>query len=221
LTSTDNPANMPEEYIAKQIAKVERCHLEMPLPLISLYQKILQCKKCPTMVKSRQLYRYGRPTFGFGDWRSKILIIAQSPGYKGCGTTGYPFEPYSRTGKLFQEILESAGLSFNSVWTTNLVKCCPEGVNPPTVTAYKNCSYWLDKEISLINPLVIIAVGKPAANYVFDRKLFMTRKCFNIPHPGYPLRKPNLLESYKEEFRNILLKAKSYCSKQSTMEVFL
>lgn len=215
------PPGFDQVYIQEQTKKIFSCHeCIQNHDLHRLQEKIERCKLCPSLVYSRQLYTYGRPTFGYGNPKSPIFIIAQSPGWRGCGTTGIPFEPKSRTGRIYEDILKKAKLTFESIWTTNLVKCCPEGSDSPTAKQAINCAPFLLREIKYINPCVLIAVGSYARHFLTKSKIF-DKKCFFVKHPGYYLRKQSGLEEYIKYFVEILEEAKSFSRKQCELGEFI
>jgi len=215
------PPGFDQEYIKSQGLKIFNCYTTMhDAGIRRLIENVESCEKCPSLVYSRQLYSYGKPTFGYGNPKSPIFIIAQSPGWRGCGTTGMPFEPRSKTGKIYEDILKGAGLSFESIWTTNLVKCCPEGNDSPTAQQTVNCVPFLIREIKYINPRVIIAVGSYARHALTKSKI-LDKKCYFVKHPGYYLRKQSGLAEYIKYFIEILEKAKKFSQKQSELGEFI
>ena len=151
------PRGFSEEYVKQQGERLAQCFASYPPRLNALRHKIEACCECPRLIDSRMRYRYSKPTFGFGNAQSSVFLIAQSPGYKGCGTTGFVFEPKSRTGEIYEKSLKAAGLTFEDVYTTNLVKCCPPDVQAPDYTEVRNCSRFLLREIRLIRPYAIIS----------------------------------------------------------------
>ncbi|RLF66590.1 MAG: hypothetical protein DRN26_03805 [Thermoplasmata archaeon] len=121
-----------------------------------------------------------------------------------CGTTGFVFEPLSRTGKIYEAVLRAAGLSFEHVYTTNLVKCCPRGSDAPTKQQIRNCEVYCLREIKLINPFSIIAVGKLPWDFVMRNKLYKDFQCHRVFHPGYILRKGFGIDRYISSFAALL-----------------
>jgi len=198
------PPGFSTEYIAEQRERLFKSTRALTPPLANLMHKINKCVKCPRLVKSRSLYSVNGPTFGFGNARSCMVLIGQSPGWRGCGTTGFPFEPKSRTGKIFEECLKASGLTFEDVWTTNLVKCCPEGSLTPSNREIENCSPFLVSEIRHINPVAVISIGRLAHNFTVKNRLYRDFKCYKIYHPGYILRKGNELGEYISQFASII-----------------
>src|SRR5437867_3545401 len=135
--------------------------------LLELQAQVEICHKCPDLVYSRRLYPYGKPTFGYGNPNSPIVFIGEAPGKDGCGTTGIPFTK-DRSGEYYQHTLKAKlGLSLDDVWTTNMVKCCPENNRTPTNIEIRNCLPFLVGELSIVDPLVIVPMGKIALSMFY------------------------------------------------------
>jgi len=215
------PEGFTQEYIIKQRERLEFNRQRLSKPLLELMNRIEHCTKCPGLTKSRALYSYGKPTFGYGNPNSFVVIIAQSPGWRGCGTTGFVFEPLSRTGKVFEDCLRAAGLTFEDVYTTNLVKCCPRGSETPTKQEILNCSPFCLREINLIKPYALIAVGKIASDFLVRYKLYRDYLCRSVAHPGYILRKGYGLSKYISEFSSLLEDLQKRAMKRKGLEWWL
>jgi len=152
------------------------------------------CQQC-ILSKSRN-----KVVFGKGDKKSKIFIIGEAPG-KDEDLNGEPF--IGRAGKLLTEILLSIQLQRSDVYITNTIKCRPPENRNPNSNEISSCSHFLDKEIELISPKVIILLGKVAAETILNTSKSMTElrgkvhyyKDTKIPtlvfyHPAYLLRSP-------------------------------
>ena len=139
--------------------------------------------------------------FGKGNEKANMLISGEAPG-KEEDLIGEPF--IGRAGKLLTEILFSINLSRNDVYITNTVKCRPPENRNPNSTEISSCAHFLDKQISLISPKVIILLGKIAAERILNTSEPMAKlrsnihyyKETNIPtlvfyHPAYLLRSPS------------------------------
>ena len=194
--------------------------------LLNQVRDVVQsCSKCPNLVISRQLYPYGKPTFGFGNPNSPIFFIGEAPGKWGCGTTGIPFTK-DRSGEFFRKILrEELGLNYEDVWITNAVKCCPLDNRTPEAEERSNCYPYLVLELSIIQPYVIVPLGFSASKVLFsgvdefsrirgrdissrDHRISGIRSShyyttFPLWHPAFILRTPSLEEKYRAEFRMI------------------
>lgn len=139
--------------------------------------------------------------FGDGDEKAEVLIIGEAPGQEE-DKSGKPF--VGRAGKLLTEILFSMGLSRESVYITNTVKCRPPENRNPTTREIHSCASFLDQQIKIIQPKIIILLGKIAAERVLCTSEPMSSlrgkvhryKDFTIPiyvfyHPAYLLRSPS------------------------------
>jgi DNA polymerase len=105
------------------------------------------------------------------------------------------------SGQLLDKALSSVGVTRDKCYTTNIIKCRPRNNRTPTVEEGQFCALtWLDKELSLVQPKVIIALGSVALKYLMspnaritkDRGRWFTTK-YGIPaiatyHPAYLLR---------------------------------
>ena len=162
--------------------------------LQTLKKVIQNCKKC-------KLHETRINTvFGEGSTSAKIMIIGEAPG-KDEDISGKPF--VGRAGKLLTEILDSISIQRKDIFITNTVKCRPPENRNPHDDEIKSCSKYLDEQIKLINPKVIVLLGKVAANRILNidepmselrgKKYFIKEN--NIPiivfyHPAYLLRSP-------------------------------
>ena len=139
--------------------------------------------------------------FGKGDQKAKVLIIGEAPG-KDEDLSGEPF--VGRAGKLLNEILFSMKLSRDNVYITNTVKCRPPDNRNPNSDEINSCSRFLEGQISLISPSIIILLGKVAAERLMNTSEPMSflrgkvhyYKNTDIPmlvfyHPAYLLRSPS------------------------------
>ena len=172
----------------------------MNTDLIELNKKIINCNKCPRLVKFRnkislkkrkqninEMY-WGKPVTGFGDKNSKILILGLAPAAHGGTRTGRAFTG-DKSGDFLFKCLFSAkisnqsfsrnindGLKLDSTYITNILKCVPPG-DKPSMDEINNCSIYFDKEISKLKSLkVIITLGKVA----FDNCIKFYKKSYQI-----------------------------------------
>ena len=152
------------------------------------------CHQC-VLAKTRN-----KVVFGKGSKNSNILIIGEAPG-KEEDLTAEPF--VGRAGKLLTEILLSIKLTRDDVYITNTVKCRPPENRNPSSDEIESCASYLDQQINLISPKVIILLGKIAAERILNssepmtslRKKIYYYKDTKIPtlvfyHPAYLLRSP-------------------------------
>ena len=163
--------------------------------LTSLDETIKKCKKC-------NLHKTRRNTvFGEGDPDSNIMIIGEAPGREE-DEVGRPF--VGRAGKLLNEFLKSINLNRDSVFIVNTIKCRPPENRDPEASEISACSDYLDQQINIIKPKVLVLLGKIAANRLLGEDMPMSelrlKKFFidkyEIPiivfyHPAYILRSPS------------------------------
>jgi uracil-DNA glycosylase family 4 len=94
-----------------------------------------------------------------------VFFVAEAPGRMGAVRTGIPLLG-DATGRNFELLLGSVGWSREDVWITNAVLCWParpDGKNgKPTTAEIKNCSRFLQEQISLVNPRVVVPLGRAA-----------------------------------------------------------
>jgi DNA polymerase len=171
---------------------------KLPPGIKDLKSEVEACMKCPLLVESRKLYSYKLPTFGYGDFTSKIVIVGLAPGKFGCGATGIPFAR-DRSGLLYAKALAAVNLTMETVWTTNVVKCTPRDNREPSDFEVSSCSSFLERELKIIKPIAVIAVGRVAEKTV--KTLFAGRFIIrNIYHPAYYLR-INSPDKFIDEFK--------------------
>ena len=163
--------------------------------LASLDEVVKKCKKC-NLHKTRK-----NTVFGEGDPGSNIMIIGEAPGREE-DEVGRPF--IGRAGKLLNEFLKSIGLNRDLVFIVNTIKCRPPENRDPETVEINACSDYLDQQINIIKPKVLVLLGKIAANRLLGEDIPMSelrlKKFFidkyDIPiivfyHPAYILRSPS------------------------------
>lgn len=139
--------------------------------------------------------------FGVGHTSADWMIIGEAPGAEE-DRRGEPF--VGRAGKLLDEILRSVGLDRSSVFIANILKCRPPNNRDPAADEAAACRPYLDRQIELVAPRMILAVGRIAAQQLLDSDMPVGRmrgKVYEtgprrIPtvvtyHPAYLLRSPS------------------------------
>jgi uracil-DNA glycosylase family 4 len=186
----------------------------LSLELERLRKMVEECRKCP-LWKNRN-----KPVFGEGPPDAKIMLIGLGPGYHE-DREGRPF--VGAAGKFLNKLLDSVGLKREEVYITNVVKCyLPE--NKVTDEEVKACTPYLDKQIELVDPETIIALGNTAAEYLSKKYRFqftsmekMHGQVLRIPtisrevkivlmyHPAAGLRNPPLRSVIEDDWRKLSL----------------
>ncbi len=143
--------------------------------------------------------------FGDGSADSPLMLIGEGPGMNE-DATGLPF--VGRAGTLLDECLREAGMLRKHIYLTNVVKCRPTleeagriKNRPPRADEAGTCvTLWLEKQIAIVQPSVILCLGAPAANAIIHRSFKMTQErgqwfeskyvrfAMAALHPAYILR---------------------------------
>jgi DNA polymerase len=189
------PAAGPTQVLAEPIADVPRKALEPEPPDWSkLRTTVASCTLCA-------LHRGRTQTvFGVGSRTADWMIIGEAPGAEE-DRRGEPF--VGRAGKLLDEMLRALGLSRDSVFIANILKCRPPNNRDPAAVEADACRAYLDRQIELVRPRLILAVGRIAAQQLLRsdetvgrlRGRVHTLSNPQIPvvvtyHPAYLLRMP-------------------------------
>ena len=159
-----------------------------------LEEEVRQCTACGLCASRTQT------VFGVGDRQTDWLIVGEAPGADE-DRQGEPF--VGRAGKLLNPMLQAIGLQREQVYIANILKCRPPENRDPAPVEAASCRPFLERQIALIRPRIILAVGRIAAQTLLDTdtqigKLRGRVHRFGparIPlvvtyHPAYLLRSP-------------------------------
>ncbi len=149
--------------------------------------------------------------FGEGDPRARVLLIGEGPGQVE-DDTGRPF--VGAAGQLLDRILEAVGLRREEVYIANVVKCRPPGNRIPTPAERAACRPWLDRQIELIAPAVMVCLGASSAQVILGDELRITQargrwfdyneiKVMPTFHPAAILRDPSKRRPVWEDFKKV------------------
>ncbi len=168
--------------------------------LESLNQEITSCRKCPRLVKwreqvarlKRRAYQdqeyWGRPVPGFGDPKARVLVVGLAPGAHGSNRTGRQFSGDASGDFLFPALYRagfanqpkaesrSDGLVLKDLYITASGRCAPPG-NKPTPGELNNCQPFLERELIIINPKVIVCLGRIAFERIL--RIYSARSSVN------------------------------------------
>lgn len=120
--------------------------------LNDLHIEMRTCAKCPILVKNRT-----QVVPGVGAEDAKIVFVGEAPGVNE-DKMGEPF--VGAAGNFLNELLASIGLEREQIFITNVIKCRPPENREPLPFEIQNCRPWLDAQISLIRPKVIVTLGR-------------------------------------------------------------
>jgi uracil-DNA glycosylase len=144
--------NLPQEESPQIIEEIK--------DLETLFRSISNCQKCRLGITRNKI------VFGEGDINAKLMFIGEGPG-QDEDISGRPF--VGKAGILLTRIIEN-GLKIprNSVYIANIVKCRPPGNRDPLPDEADCCIGVLKKQIEIINPSVIVLLGRVAAKYLLN-----------------------------------------------------
>ena len=158
-----------------------------------------------------------RTVFGSGDSQARCMIIGEAPGAEE-DRTGEPF--VGRAGQLLNAMLRAIGISREAVYIANIIKCRPPKNRDPKAEEMLACSAYLRRQIAVVKPRVIVAVGRVAAQHLTGSTLAIGRMRgqsyfyensddgAKIPivvtyHPAYLLRSPLEKRKSWEDLRRV------------------
>jgi DNA polymerase len=119
--------------------------------LAQIAEEVSACQKC-ALYRSRKLSVPGE-----GPMNSEVMFIGEGPGFHE-NEQGRPF--VGAAGNLLNELLAAAGLKRSEVWIGNVVKCRPPGNRDPLPEELAACDQYLERQIAIINPKIIITLGR-------------------------------------------------------------
>lgn len=159
--------------------------------LQALAQRCATCEQCPLYPgRTRSVFSDGNP-------EAKIMVVGEGPGYHE-DQSGLPF--VGRAGQLLNKMLAAIHLErAHDVYIANVVKCRPPGNRTPTLEEMAACFPYLEEQIALIRPQIMLLMGSTALKGVLKQPLSITRSrgtwiqwqgIWVMPtfHPAYLLR---------------------------------
>ena len=158
--------------------------------LEKLNAEIIQCRKCARLVAWREEVArvkrrayidqeyWGKPVPGFGDPNARVVVVGLAPGAHGSNRTGRNFTGDASGGFLYPALYRAGfanqptavsrndGLALNNLYLTASGRCAPPD-NKPTLEELNNCQPFLERDLEILKPRVIVCLGKVA----FERVL--------------------------------------------------
>jgi DNA polymerase len=154
----------------------------VPTALEVLRDEALACTACPLADQGRT-----QVVFGVGDPAADLLFVGEGPGAEE-DRLGEPF--VGRSGKLLDRLLgEELGITRDRAYIANVVKCRPPGNRDPEPVEIATCRPWLERQIELIDPAVVVTLGKFASQLLLDSTVGITR----LRGQAYPYRRGVLI----------------------------
>ena len=139
----------------------------MATEMEKLEQRCAGCGKCPLGRTRHKL------VFGVGKVPGEVMFIGEGPGEQE-DLQGEPF--VGPAGKLLDDMLEMIGLDRTKVYIANTVKCRPPMNRDPAEEEMAACRSWLDQQIALVRPKIIVCLGRIAAGALIRKDFRITRE---------------------------------------------
>jgi DNA polymerase len=134
--------------------------------LDELRAEALVCTKCPLAATRTQV------VFGVGDPAADLMFVGEGPG-EHEDRLGEPF--VGASGNLLTRLIEDIGQSRQTVYIANVVKCRPPGNRDPRPDEIAACRPWLERQLELIDPTVVVTLGNFAMKLLLDTSEGITR----------------------------------------------
>ncbi len=174
------------------------------LRLQEIRQQITTCQLCQ-LAKERL-----NAVPGEGPAKVDIMFIGEAPGFHE-NRQGKPF--VGQAGQFLDELLQAAGVDRDQVYITNVVKCRPPNNRDPLPEELKACQHYLDEQIALLNPQVIVTLGRISmSKFITDGRISAIhghthningRKVVTMYHPAAALHQPALRQTLIEDFARL------------------
>ena len=186
----------------------------LQMSLDELRAQCLNCKKCGLCETRTNV------VFGMGNPDSRVLFIGEGPG-ENEDLQGKPF--VGRGGMLLDKMLEVVDLSREkNIYIANMVKCRPPKNRDPEESEVAACRDWLNRQIEIIDPKIIVCLGRVSAIRFIDPNFKVTKEhgqfiekdgrlVMGTFHPAAILRNPNQKPAAMEDFFALQEKIKELC----------
>lgn len=182
--------------------------------LLALSTELLTCRKCPRLVAwreevamtKRRAYKdweyWGKPVPGFGDPHARVLVVGLAPGAHGSNRTGRQFTGDGSGDFLYPALYRAGfanqpgsrsrddGLTLADMYITPVCRCAPPG-NKPLPEELANCQPYLERELALLQPKIIVALGRIAFERVL-RIYALRSSTYSFSHGAAYLIETNL-----------------------------
>lgn len=180
----------------------------------TLEKECLSCRRCG-LCQTRS-----NVVFGTGARDAEVLFIGEGPGEQE-DLKGEPF--VGRAGKLLDDMLELIDLDRSKVYIANMVKCRPPKNRDPLNTEQEACSGWLRAQIELINPRIIVCLGRISAMKFIKEDFKITKEhgqwfikngvmVMALYHPAALLRDPRRRPETFEDLKALQEAIRNYCT---------
>ncbi len=184
---------VPRDHVDPEIEVAEPAVAADGLDWTELRDTVAACTRCKLHESRTQT------VFGVGNPNADWMIIGEAPGAEE-DRRGEPF--VGRAGKLLDEMLQAVGQGRDSVFIANILKCRPPNNRDPEPAESAECRGYLERQIELVQPKIILAVGRIAAHLLLETDTpvgrlrgtthFLDKTPLIVTyHPAYLLRSPS------------------------------
>lgn len=178
-----------------------------------LKSECLNCRRCPLCETRNNV------VFGVGPENAEVLFIGEGPGEQE-DLKGEPF--VGRGGKLLDDMLELIDLDRTKIYIANMVKCRPPKNRDPLETEQMACAEWLRRQIYLLQPKLIVCLGRISAMKFIKPDFRITKEhgqWFNVDgrrvmalyHPAALLRDPNKRPETFDDLKRLQAEIRAVC----------
>jgi uracil-DNA glycosylase len=213
-TPTRPPAESKQSFLEGSIPKLVSFNDLAPLPeervamayrgdaLKAIQVEIGNCTRCPLAYAGRN-----KIVFGDGDPGARLMFVGEGPGADE-DASGLPF--VGKAGQLLNNMIGAMGLKREEVYIANVVKCRPPGNRVPEPVEANTCDQFLLRQMDVVQPEVVVALGATAAMYLLGVKQSLVAlrgkwhscrgaKLAVTYHPAFLLRDPRMKgEAWKD-----------------------
>ncbi len=178
--------------------------LDCTAAMEALYTEIHNCKRCA-------LYQ-GRTNAvpGAGPVDADVMFIGEAPGFHE-DQQGIPF--VGAAGRFLDQLLEMVNINRDRVYIANVIKCRPPGNRDPRIEEVEACRPYLDRQIELIQPEVVVTLGRYSMARAFpdekisrvhgEPRIVEEQVYFPMYHPAAALHQPSLRSAVEEDFKRL------------------
>jgi len=174
--------------------------------LDSIRMDLGECRRCKLHKDRTNI------VFGAGSPDARLVFVGEGPGYDE-DIKGEPF--VGKAGQLLTKIIRAMNLSRDEVYICNIIKCRPPGNRNPETDEIRACSPFLERQISIINPDFICALGTFAAQTLLETETPISRlrgrfqrylgyKVLPTYHPAYLLRNPGKKRDVWDDIQKLM-----------------
>ena len=193
LVSFDDLAPLPESRVAPE---------HKAAALVAIQEEIGDCTRCPLAYAGRR-----KIVFADGDPNARLMFVGEGPGADE-DIQGLPF--VGKAGQLLNNMIAAMGLKREEVYIANIVKCRPPNNRVPEPVEANTCDPFLMRQIDVVQPQVVVALGSTAAMYLLGVKQSLSglrgrwHRCRGAKlvvtyHPAFLLRDPRMKgEAWKD-----------------------